>query len=196
MDVRRPLFGRSRRESWRKLAEALDARFREGGFLRSDRVEARHGDWTITLDAYFCAATKVTHTRLRAPYVNPEGFRFTVSRRGLFSDLAVRLGMQDVQVGHPEFDRDFVIKGNDEARLRALFADPEIRRLLAAQPRVHFTVEDDGGEFRAPDTPDTDALAFHVAGVLEDVERLERLFELFAATLDRLCVLGSAYEDA
>jgi hypothetical protein len=104
--------------------------------------------------------------------------------------------MQDVQVGHADFDRDFVIKGNDEARLRALLADPEIRRLLAAQPRVHFTVEDDGGEFRAPDTPDTDALAFHVAGVLEDVERLERLFELFAATLDRLCVLGSAYEDA
>jgi hypothetical protein len=104
--------------------------------------------------------------------------------------------MQDVSVGHARFDEDFIIKGTDEGRLRALFGSAELRRLLAAQPRVHFTVEDDDGQFRSNYPADTDALVFHVGGVLKDIERLEQLFSLFAETLDQLCRIGSAYEGA
>jgi hypothetical protein len=31
-------------------------------------------------------------------------------------------------------------------------------------------------------------------GVIKDVDRLKSLFDLFAETLDTLCVIGSAYE--
>jgi hypothetical protein len=192
----RSLFSPSRPEIWRLLAGELGGSFTEGGFLQSDKVQVSHGEWTITLDTYFSAASKSTYTRLRAPYINPDGFRFTIYRRGLFSDLAKRLGMQDVSVGHARFDEDFIIKGTDEGRLRALFGSAELRRLLAAQPRVHFTVEDDDGQFRSNYPADTDALVFHVGGVLKDIERLEQLFSLFAETLDQLCRIGSAYEGA
>lgn len=37
---------------------------------------------------------------------------------------------------------------------------------------------------------------FLVTGVIKDVERLKRLFELFAETLDELCRMGSAYQHA
>jgi hypothetical protein len=194
--VLRALFSPSRPEIWRLLAGEHGGSFPEGGFLQSDKVQVTHGEWTITLDTYFPAASKSTYTRLRAPYINPDGFRFTIYRRGLFSDLAKRLGMQDVSVGHARFDEDFIIKGTDEGRLRALFGSAELRRLLAAQPRVHFTVEDDDGQFRSNYPADTDALVFHVGGVLKDIERLEQLFSLFAETLDQLCRIGSAYEGA
>ena len=131
---------------------------------------------------------------MRAPYVNPSGFRFTVYRRGLFSDIAKRLGMQDIEIGDAEFDRDFIIKGNDEAQVRALLASERIRRLIAAQPEMYFTVKDDEGWFGASFPKGVDELYFLVGGTITDVGRLKALYELFGETLDQLCRIGSAYD--
>jgi len=46
--------------------------------------------------------------------------------------------MQGVCVGYPEFDGAFIIKGNDEWKLRRLFSDEKIRQLISAQPDVRF----------------------------------------------------------
>jgi hypothetical protein len=197
MSALRKWFGPSREEIWRRLADELGADYVESGFAKSEQVRVTHGDWTITLDAYFSAASKSTYTRLRAPFVNPEGFRFTVYRRGMFTDLAKRLGLRDFEVGDPDFDRDFVVQGNDDAKLRQLFAGPRLRELLAAQPRVHLTLRDGGGFFEKSDyPPGTDELCFTVSGVVKDIERLASLFALLAGTLDQLCLLGAAYEVA
>ena len=103
------------------------------------------------------------------------------------------LGMQDVEVGFPEFDRDFIIKGTDEGRLRILFANNRIRDLIQAQPRVRFEVIDDEGWFGAQFPDGVDELKFMVPGVLKDIDRLKLLFDLFAQTLKELCAMGSAY---
>jgi hypothetical protein len=197
MNTLRKLFGPSKEEIWRQLCSELGAEYVQGGAWKKDKVQATHDGWTITLDTYVVSTGKtVMHfTRLRAPYVNPDHFRFTIYRRGLFSEIAKRLGMQDVVVGHEDFDRDFIIKGTDEKKLHALFDNPKLRDLMAAQPEIHLTVKDNdgyrGGEFPA----DTDELYFHVLGTIKDVERLKLLFELFAETLDQLCQIGSAYEN-
>ena len=41
-----------------------------------------------------------------------------------------------------------------------------------------------------------DELQFIVVGTIKDVERLKLRFELFSETLDQLCRIGSAYEQA
>ena len=102
--------------------------------------------------------------------------------------------MQDVEVGYEEFDEDFIIKGNDEGKLRQLFANEKIRGLISGQKDINFSVKDDEGWF-GPDFPDgVDELRFVVTGVIKDVERLKQLYELFSTTLDELCRMGSAYE--
>jgi hypothetical protein len=128
---------------------------------------------------------------MRAPYVNPDGFRFTVYRKGAFSGLGKLLGMQDVEVGDAEFDEAFIIQGSDEARVRTLLADPKLRALIAAQPKIRLTVKDSEGWF-GPSFPEgVDELHLQAVGVIKDVERLKALFDLFAAVLDRLCRTGS-----
>jgi hypothetical protein len=105
--------------------------------------------------------------------------------------------MQDVTVGHDEFDRDFVIKGSDEQKLRRLFSSRQIRDLISAQPDIHFSVKDDEGKLWGKDFPEgVDELYFQVIGVIKDIERLKLLYELFSETLDELCCMGSAYEQA
>lgn len=198
MNTLRKMFGPSKKEIWRQLCTETGADYVQGGFWKADKVQAAHGEWTITLDTYAVSTGKSTviFTRLRAPYVNPDRFRFTIYRRGMFSDIAKWFGMQDIEVGHADFDRDFIIKGTDEGKLHALFDHSRLRELIAAQPQIHLTVKEDEGLF-GPDFPaDTDELCFHVCGIIKDVERLKLLFELFAETLEQLCLIGSAYEEA
>ncbi len=189
-------FGPNKDDVWRELCQEIGAEFVEGGFWKGNKVQAHVGPWTVTLDTYTDSSgeTSTTYTRMRGPYVNPDGFRFTIYRKSLFSGLGKLLGMQDIEVGDPEFDEAFVIKGNDEARVVTLFSDTEIRRLLLAQPKVRLEVKDSEGWFGPRFPEDVDELRFQVVGVIKDVERLKALFELFAAVLDRLCRIGSAYK--
>lgn len=197
MGFLRSLFGPSQDEIWAKLSEELGADFTKSGFWVGGKVEVTVGEWILTLDTYTVSTGKssVTYTRMRAPYVNADGFRFKVYREGLFSKVGKFFGMQDVLAGFPEFDREFVIQGNDEHKLRLLFAHPRIRELIRAQPQIAFEVRDDEGWFGPRFPQDVDELVFTVAGVIKDVQRLKLLFSLFAHTLNHLCHIGSAYED-
>ncbi len=193
----RKWFGPSREDVWRQLSAAIDGRYIKGGFLKGDKIEAEHGPWTVTLDTYTVSTGQVTivYTRMRAPYVNPDSFRFTIYRKGFFSDIGKWLGMQDMGVGDVAFDDAFIIKGNNERKVRALFADPKLRELIASQPQIHFEVKDDERWFGKKFPEGVDELYLQVVGVIKDVERLQQLFALFAETLDQLCRIGSAYEE-
>jgi hypothetical protein len=201
MGFLRDMFGPSREEIWRQVCSEIDAQYVDGGFWKGDKVQARHGQWTITLDVYAVSHNSgkthsTTHyTRLRAPYVNKDGFRFTIYRKSFFSDIGKWFGMQDVEVGHAEFDEAFIIKGNDEQKLRELFADENIRQLLEMQSAANLTVKDDEGWFASTFPDGVDELHFSTLGVIKDVDRLKSLYYLFAAVLDRLCQIGSAYQN-
>jgi hypothetical protein len=197
MSFLRALFGPNKEEIWRQFCAATGGHWIDGSFWTRGKVEATHGQWTVTLDTYTVSTGKssVTYTRMRAPYVNPDRFRFNIYRRGIFSDLGKWLGMQDVEVGYPDFDRDFIIKGNDEWKLRRLFSNAKIRELIAAQPDINFSVKDDERGFGKSLPQGVDELYFQVVGIIKNVERLKLLYDLFSETLDELCRMGSAYED-
>jgi len=190
-------FGPSKDEVWHQLSEDIGAEFVEGGFWKGSKVQAHVGPWTVTLDTYTEShgESSVTYTRMRAPYLNPEGFRFTIYRKGFFSDLGKLLGIQDIEVGDPEFDEAFIIKGNDEGKVCGLFANPKIRQMILAQPKIRLEVKDSEGWFGPKFPEGVDELHFQVLGVIKDVERLKTLFELFAAVLDQLCRIGSAHKE-
>ena len=191
--VLRQWFGPSQKEVWLKLAEALPGKYETRGWLKGSRVTAEVGPWQVTLDTV--QRDKVVFTRLRAPFVNPEGFRFRVYRKSIFTNLGKVMGMQDIDIGgDPMFDNDFVVKSNDEIRARQLLSSPRLRMLIDAQPKIHFSVRDDEGWFGATFPEGVDELYFECCGVVKDHELLKGLFDLFAETLQRLCVMGSAYE--
>ena len=190
----RQWFGPSRAEIWRQLSEAVGATYVTGGFLKGDKVEATHKEWVVTLDTYVVPAGKtyIPCTRIRVPFVNPSGFRFTVYRKSIFSGIAKAFGMQDIEVGDEAFDRDFIVKSSDDARIRALLSNPRLRELIALQPDIHLSVKDDEGWFATRFPDGVDELYFSVVGIIKDIDRLKTLFDLFAELLDALVDLGSA----
>jgi hypothetical protein len=198
MSVFRALFGPSREEIWRQFCAETGSNYVKGRLFKADKVQATHGEWTVTLDTFAVSTGKATiiFTRMRAPYVNPDAFRFNFYRKGIFTDLGKRFGMQDISVGYEPFDSDFVIQGNDEQKVRRLFSNQKIRELIAAQSDIRFCVKDDDGKLWDKFPEGVDELYFQVMGVIKDLERLKLLYDLFAETLDELCRTGSAYQQA
>jgi hypothetical protein len=189
--------GPSKKEIWKQLSDQVHGRFLEGGFWKGDKVLVEHGPWTLTLDTFAIHTGEVTivYTRMRAPYVNPGGFRFHVYRKSVFSGIAKRLGMQDIEVGDPVFDDDFIVQSSDPSRARELLSNARVRELLSSQKDVHFSVRDDEGWFGAKFPEGVDELQFTLPGVIKDLERLKLLFDLFAESLDALARIGAAAEE-
>lgn len=194
MGLLRELFGPSKREIWDELSRKIGAEYHYGFFGR-DKVVARAKEWTITLDTFTDSTGKssVTYTRMRAPFANKDGFRFRIYRAGIFSEIGKLLGMQDISVGVPEFDENFIIKGNNENKVKALFSNPRIRELIELHPRFHLEVKDDEGWFGEYFPEGVDELYFRVPGIIKDIDLLKALFDLFAEVLDQLCMIDSAY---
>ncbi len=196
MNFLKALFGPSRRDVWRQLAGEVDGTFHEGGLFSPFAVQARTGDWIITLDTFTSGdgKTNQTFTRIRAPYFNPEGFRFEIYRAGLLSGFGKAMGLQDIDVGHPRFDRDFVIKGDAPRRVRRLFNNRKIRAGIQAQPKIHLSVKGHDGWFsKFPDG--VDELHFRAERAIKDLAQLRTLFDLFGDILRHLCYDGRSRPD-
>ena len=67
-------------------------------------------------------------------------------------------------MGDPEFDEAFIIKGNDESKVRDLFANPKIRQMIQAQPKIRLEVKDSEGWFGPKFPENVDELHFQVVG--------------------------------
>ena len=197
MGILRELFGPNQHEVWQRLAEETGADFVAGGFVRRAKVVIRVKEWTITLDTYTVSHGRhyTTYTRLRAPYLNKDNFRFRIYRKSIFTGLGKLLGMQDIEIGDREFDEAFVIQGNNPDKLKQLFSHEPLRTLIATQPNFSVQVKEDDGWFSTEFPQGVDELYFSVPGVIKDTERLKSLFKIFGLTLHLLCHLDSAYED-
>jgi hypothetical protein len=196
MSILRQIFGPSKEEMWSQLSREIGAEYQQGGFFKVGKVVLTHREWQITLDTYTVSTGKshVTYTRIRAPFVNPDGFRFNIYRKDIFSGIARLLGTQDIEIGDAYFDDEFIIQSSSQDLVYRLLSNLEIRQLIQNQPDIHFEVKDDEGWFQNKFPEGVDELYFQTSGVITDVGRLKALFDLFAAVLDRLCRFGSGYE--
>lgn len=196
MGLLRQVFGPSKEEIWSQLSREIGAEYKEDGFFKAGRLVLSHRQWEITLDTYTMHTGKsnITYTRMRAPYVNRDGFRFRIYRKNVFSGIGKLFGVQDVEVGDAFFDDQFIIQGEPEHLVRSLLTNAMVRQLIQSQKDIHFQIKDDEGWFKKSFPEGVDELYFEVVGVIKDRERLKNLFDLFSLVLDELCRLGSAYE--
>jgi hypothetical protein len=142
-------------------------------------------------------AGKVTvpFTRVRAPFMMKDGFRFKIERRNFFSPVADFFGRKSLSTGFPDFDQHFVITGTDEYKIKKVFGNEAIRELILGQKEIHLEIKDDEGGWPNKKFPsDVDELYFQTSGIVKDVERLKLVFSLMKEMLNQLVTIGSAYD--
>ncbi|MFT4691193.1 MAG: DUF3137 domain-containing protein [Verrucomicrobiia bacterium] len=201
MSFLKSIFGPSQDEIWSQIAAEIGGDYIDGGFWNKSELRFRHGEWELLLDTYTVStsngktSSSTTYTRLRAPFVNKDDLYFKIYREGFFATVGKFFGMQDINIGDPYFDDSFVIKGNQEVKIRQLLADAELKKLIDRQPQVHLEIRDDEGWFGGDFPEGTDELYFQRVGLMKETQELKDLFQLFCRTLERLVQIDSAYED-
>src|SRR5215204_3920078 len=117
-------------ETWAEFCGRVDAAL--AGYVRAGRARVRYRGWCVTLvtNVVPAGAAAAVVTRMRAPFVGPGQFRFKLQRRDLLDALARRLRIHSSETGQGDFDREFVVRSENDAAVRQLFDAPDIRRLL------------------------------------------------------------------
>ena len=210
-------FNKHREALWGELRKQLD----DEGNWSGEALRVSAGPFTVTLDVHAQVAGRGSEvvTRLRAAYINRDGFqygrqrwwhrvarfdrwrfehtllRFLAERRSWMTDLSTFFGEQDHEIGDEDFDREWVIKSNNVSELKRLLARPNAReRISACAPLQRLEVRDDEGWF-GPEFPgEVDELYLEAEGRICDAETLGELFSIFAGALTMLTHIGSAYE--
>jgi hypothetical protein len=169
---------RKRDNAWRQLAAEIGAKFVDGGFWHSSKVQMPFKQWTITLYTYSVSSgndSSTTYTRLYAPTQDMHGFQFTLLRKSIVSKIDHALGAKEIVTGDAEFDHAFVVRGNDDAKARNLFSHPRICQLYLTERALTGTLN-------------KNFLSLDITGEIKDVERLKNFFEMFKETLVQLPV--------
>ncbi len=190
--------GRLQREAWQYFCDEVGAEYIVSQKRsKYDSVHAMYKSWDFVFDTFARSTGKTTilYTRVVAHYINSDSFRFRINRAGILSGLGKKLGMQDVVVGHPPFDKDFIIQGNDELKLKMFFEHDRIRELLHGLPPFILEIKPDENwaihDFREGKSE----LYFEATGIHYKDGIMFRLYDLFAEVLDQLHHLGSAHEN-
>jgi hypothetical protein len=177
-------------EAWSTLAERRQGEItmaRRG--IRSIRFDA--GQWIVLLDSYTRSTGESTEvfTRWRSVYHAMDDFRFRIYRKSIFSGIGKFFGMQDIEVGQPDIDPDWIIQSSSEGRIQSLMTQREIVVSLKMLRSARLQAKPLRGRHRAPGRM---LLELLVSRILREADRLDAGSDLMQSTLDRMARLGSA----
>lgn len=189
-------FGPTKREIWTAFAQEKGGRLvkKSMGLLTRDELQIPLKKWVLLIDTYQ-QNKQPTFTRIRVSYVNRDSFFFRIYRKDQRFQLPKLTGFQDVIVGYVDFDRDFIIQGNDQDKLRSMFGNQLLRKIVEWQPDIFVENKVDDTWVTDPFSEGISELNLHLVGVVKDIDRLRDLYDLIEEILFQLCQIGSAFED-
>src|ERR1700694_4221933 len=101
MPLLHKILGPSRSEIWKQFAEAIGADYKSGPHWFSESiVRATHRNWSIVLDTYQLPGGRFPSvcTRLHAPYISRENFRFSLARKATTLDIMKLFGEYEANI--------------------------------------------------------------------------------------------------
>jgi len=179
MDEQRMLHGKNEEEVWKQL----DIDLQEVDLLHY-QAAIMQGTQKLYLDIGIDPGggfeSGYSTTTLLAPLSSNDDFRFAVHTKHITDAIGKLFGMQDVVIGHTDFDEKFIIKTNNEAKVKALFNDSSVRNILLSLP--HFTLE----IIDENDSLHDNVLQLYIEEAIVQPERLRPVYHTFVQLLQRL----------
>lgn len=107
-------------------------------------------------------------------------FRFAVHREHFTDEIGKFFGMQDVEIGYSEFDEKFILKTNNEGKLKEIFADASVRQTLESITQ-NFTF---GITHHSTDAEKNEAfLELYIEDAVTEITLLRKIYKAFLTVL-------------
>ncbi|WP_158829481.1 hypothetical protein [Mucilaginibacter lacusdianchii] len=123
--------GSSEQDVWQNIEADLTA---EDDVLNYDVVIKQSGkqvQLTVDIDPGGGFEGGFETTELRAPLSLVSDFRFAVHDEDFIDEIGKFFGMEDVETGYTDLDKNVVIKSNNEEKVHRIFEDADVRELFA-----------------------------------------------------------------
>lgn len=178
---------------WQEFAKETGGIFREGYSWISDSTEIEHKNWKIIFDNFTAWSGKYSSetTRIIVPIILTDGFRFKIYREGLIRKIEKLFGAQDIKIGYPDFDKAFIIKSNNEFKIKTLLQNKEIRKLIESQKEVNLEISDQKGIWGEKLPKGEYELSYFTDGQIQNIQALKSLLELLKLILNELHQMNS-----
>lgn len=166
---------RAFRNALKSTALETGCSYDAGGCLRSPKVSGMFRNRNILIDAYTehhggDDDRSTRYTRIQANHNGRLPGEIDVYPATFFSAIGKKLGMQDIQIGNPEFDKTFIVKGGDEGMVRGILDMDAQQKLLKLKPAVHIH---------------PDKVCTRTVGYIKDKKTLMELVNLMADLAER-----------
>ena len=132
--------GNTEAEVWQKLKADLE---QNEGLLEYSVVINQQGKkimFIIDIDPGGGFEGGYAFTTYSAPLQQKTNFRFAIHKEGFLDELGKFFGMEDIEIGYPEFDKKVIVKTNDEQQARSVFSDPETRKVFQKLEEYRFEI--------------------------------------------------------
>jgi hypothetical protein len=116
---------------------------------------------------------------------NPEKLKFKLFKKGVISLVMKLFGMQDIKIGSEEFDREFIIQSNSKSMITEVLTE-NIQKLLLSRGSIMIQLKEDEGWFRDKYPDGTDELYLEVDGVINSIDELSSIFDIFCLLADNI----------
>ena len=178
---------------WKEFAKIIDGNFIEGISWHSDRAEIQYQNWKIVFENYTLWSGKYSTetTRIFVSFISLDDFRFEIYRNGFVRKIEKLFGAQDIKIGREEFDRAFIIKANNEFKIKKLLQNQKVRSCLENLKELNIQVCNQYGIWENKLPERELQLSFFTEDEIKDLEVLKLILELFKEMLNALFEMKS-----
>ena len=120
---------------------------------KDDTVEVTYKEHKILFDVYVnysvvgSSSIDREYTRVRLEFISLDNLKLRLIPQGFIDTIGKLFGAQDILIGDKEFDKRFVIKGNEEFKIQMLFSNKIIREILLSQKDLYLEIMEEYGIF-------------------------------------------------
>lgn len=181
MPHRNIITGESEDEVWKIIADQLNSK--EDNLDYTAQFSTTNHCVTLDIDIHPDRGEENEKpvTSFSAELPDETSFRFKIEKQGLKHEIGKLFGMQDVIIGHPEFDKKYLIQSNDVVKVKEVLSDPEVSDELLKHPVLDFKIR----ERKIGDNKEI-VLGLYLEGGITEPETLKSIFQPFKILLNYL----------
>ena len=194
MNWLKKIIGPSLKDVWSEQAAEMGAQFIDGGLWGTPKISYRHKGRDIVMDTYSSGGQDSSrYTRLQCDFVSLDQFTFRIYEENILSSWSKAIGLQDIQVGDTQFDDKYMLKSNDEEKLKLFFQSINLKDAFNTIEKVRLKIGPLSVLF-SQKTNKKHQVYLEQVGRLQDKKKITALFTLFCLILDRLELTQSIEE--
>lgn len=175
---------------WEAFAEKIGGEYIPRKHWNSDRTLFHYKNFKIYFD-YFTyytsgkASLSKTFTRVVIPYKSYDDFQFNIYEDELIFKIAKIFGFQDVKIGKEEFDKKYIIKTNNEQKLKNIFNSTTLHKKIENFENASLLISKKYGVWEEELPENEYELSFVLNYHVKDLETLTKSKDFITEFFDR-----------